>query len=94
MNKFLTIELGSNVAFYNNAGRQFFTENGKGYSRKMFYTNPNAQGVVVRIKGHNANACRVFLDNGMEIEMGLSTHYHLNGEVGSCLHHQDTYSLN
>lgn len=101
MKKFRTIEIGSSVAFYSKAGHKKI-EGSEGSvpgfpnayrSRKMFYTTPKVEGVVVKIHGWNANACRVFLDNGQEIEIGLDTHYHLNGEIGDCLAHQDTYSL-
>lgn len=97
MNKFRTIEVGSSVAFYTNAGHKKIEgsekPNGSFLSRKMYYTKPNAQGIVTKIHGHNATACRVFLDNGKEVEIGLSTHYHLNGEIGDCPAHQDTYSI-
>lgn len=93
MNKFRTIELGSVVAFYNDKGRESFTQNNKSYSRKMYSIVPAQMGKVVRIKGHNGDACRVFLDNGQEIEIGLSTHYHLDNAQGDCLHHRDTYLL-
>jgi hypothetical protein len=101
MKKFRTIELGSTVAFYSKAGSKKI-EGSEGtvpgypqafYSQKMFYTKPLAFGVVTKIKGHNAHACRVFLDNGQEIEIGLDTHYHLNGEIGECKSHQEKYSI-
>lgn len=97
MKKFRSIEIGSNVAFYLNAGSKKIEgsekPNGSFLARKMFYTNPNAVGVVVKIKGHNAHACQITLDNGKVIEMGLTTHYHLNGEIGDCVAHQDNYSM-
>lgn len=97
MKKFRTIELGSSVAIYNRAGSKKIEgserPSGGFLARKMFYTNPVASGVVTKIHGHNAHAVRITLDNGKEIEMGLDTHYHLNGEIGECVAHQDTYSL-
>lgn len=99
MKKFRSIEVGSSVAFYLPAGFQRI-ENSEHIhngltafrSRKMFYTKPMAEGVVTKLHGHNAYACRVFLDNGQEIEIGLDAHYHLNGEIGDCVSHQENYS--
>ena len=95
MNKFRTIEIGSSVAFYSSRGRSAIYLDGRSVSRsrKMYSITPSAFGKVVKIKGHNADSCRVFLDNGQEVEIGLSTHYHLNGEIGECLAHQDHYSI-
>jgi hypothetical protein len=94
MKKFRSIELGSAVAFYSNAGLKRIENSEHVYngitafrSRKMYSAIPNSFGVVVKIKGHNANACRVFLDNGQEVEIGLDTHYHLNNEIGECISH-------
>jgi hypothetical protein len=97
MKKFRSIEIGSDVAFYSNAGRKKIEgsekPNGQFLARKMFYTKPIASGVVVKIKGHNAHACQITFDNGKTFEMGLDTHYHLNGEIGDCVAHQDNYSM-
>jgi hypothetical protein len=97
MKKFRSIEIGSAVAIYNRAGSKKIEgsekPNGSFLARKMYYTNANAVGVVTKIHGHNAHAVRITLDNGKEIEMGLDTHYHLNGEIGECVAHQDKYSL-
>jgi hypothetical protein len=95
MNKFRSIELGSVVAFYSPKGRSdiYLDKYGVSRSRKMVSVVPSSMGKVVKIKGHNGTACRVFLDNGQEVEMGLSTHYHLDNNQDGCLHHQDTYTL-
>jgi len=97
MNKFRTIELGSTVALYNRAGSQKIEVSEKPHgsylARKMYFSNPVATGVVTKIHGHNAHACRITFDNGKEIEIGLDSHYHLNGEIGDCVAHQNTYSL-
>lgn len=97
MKKFRTIEIGSNVAFYSKAGSRKIEgsdkPNGSYLSRKMFYTTPIASGIVTKIKGHNAYACQITFDNGKTFEMGLDTHYHLNGEIGECLAHQNHYSI-
>lgn len=99
MKKFRNIEVGSSVAFYRPAGFQRIENSEHSYngliafrSRKMFYTKPMAEGIVTKIHGHNKYACRVFLDNGQEIEIGLDTHFHLNGEIGDCVSHQETYT--
>lgn len=98
MKKFRTIELGSTVAFYYRAGSKKIEgserPNGSYLARKMYFTNDYANGVVTKIHGHNAHACRITLDNGKEVEIGLDTHYHLNGEIGDCVAHQDNYSMN
>lgn len=98
MKKFRTIEIGSNVAFYSKAGSKKIEgserPNGSYLARKMYFTKPIASGVVVKIHGHNAHACQITFDNGKTFEMGLDTHYHLNGEIGDCVAHQDNYSFN
>lgn len=95
MKKFRSIEVGSTVAFYSSAGLKRIEGSEHLYngmpafrSRKMYSAKPSAFGVVVKIKGHNAHACRVFLDNAQEVEIGLTTHYHLNNEIGECLSHK------
>lgn len=95
MNKFRTIEIGSNVAFYSSKGRSSIYLDGRNVSRsrKMYSITPSAFGKVVKIKGHNADSCRVFLDNGQEVEIGLDTHYHLDNNQAGCLHHQDKFTL-
>lgn len=96
MKKFRTIEIGSSVAFYHNSGLEKI-EGSEGSvpgfphayrSRKMYSAKPYAFGNVVKIHGWNSNACRVFLDNGQEVEVGLTSHYHLNGEIGECVAHR------
>lgn len=98
MKKFRTIELGSTVALYNRAGSKKIEgsekPNGSYLARKMYFSNPVATGVVTKIHGHNAHACRITLDNGKEIEIGLDSHYHLDGVIGECVAHQDKYSMN
>lgn len=95
MNKFKTIEVGSSVAFYSDKGRSaLYTDNyGVSRSKKMYSIEPNAFGNVVKIKGHNGSACRVFLDNGKEVEIGLTTHYHLENNQEGCEHHRNEYLL-
>jgi hypothetical protein len=96
MNKYKNIELGSTVAFYSNKGTSaiYLDKYNVSRSRKMYSLTPSAMGKVVSIKGHNGDACRVTLDNGQAVEVGLSTHYHLENAIGECLHHRDTYALN
>ncbi len=98
MKKFRNIEIGSVVATYNRAGSAKIEgsekPNGSFLSRKMYYTKPNNFGKVIAIHGHNAHAVRLTFENGKTEEIGLSTHYHLNGEVGDCVAHQKKYSIN
>ena len=95
MKKIFNIELGSNVAFYNNAGSRRVEgsdrKDGSFLSRKMYYTNASHSGKVVKIKGHNGSSARIYLDNGQEIEIGYGTHYHLNGDV--CANHWNKYDI-
>lgn len=97
MKKFRNFEIGSTIAIYNRAGSKRIEgsekPNGIFLSRKMYYTKPVAFGVVTKIHGHNAYACRVTFDNGQEIEMGYDSHLHLNGEIGECVAHQEKYSV-
>ncbi len=97
MKKFRTVEIGSSIAIYNRAGSKKIEgsekPNGSFLARKMFYSKPVVSGIVTKIHGHNAHAVRITFDNGKEYEMGLDTHYHLNGEIGDCVAHQDTYSM-
>ena len=95
MKNFKNIELGSTVAFYSPKGFSPIYTDEQGYtrSRKMYSLTPSNMGKVVAIKGHNGTACRITLDNGQAIEVGLSSHYHLDNNQGECLHHQDAYTL-
>lgn len=43
--------------------------------RNVYSDTPTASGVVVKIKGHNGSACRIYLDNGQEVEANLDTFF-------------------
>jgi len=95
MKKFRNIEIGSNVSVYNSAGAKRIEgserPDGSFLSAKMYFDKSYRSGIVTKIHGHNANACRITFDNGQEVEVGLSTHYHLDG--ATCDRHQSNYSL-
>ena len=97
MKKFRSIEIGSVVATYRKAGSKKIEgsekPNGSFLARKMFYTNPTNFEKVVAIKGLNAHAAQLVFESGKTEYVGLDTHYHLNGEIGDCVAHQDTYSM-
>lgn len=92
MKKFRNIEIGSVVEFFHFSKHEKIEGSEHTYngmpawrSRKIYSTKPYANGVVVKIKGHNAHACRVFLDNGQEVEIGLDSHFHLGSS--ECVAH-------
>jgi hypothetical protein len=97
MKKFRTIEIGSTVAVYLSAGSKKIEgsekPNGSFLARKMYSAKPYRLGVVSKIHGHNGDACRITFEDGSTVEMGLTTHYHLNGEISECVAHQDNYSI-
>ena len=97
MKKFRSIEVGSVVATYRNAGSKKIEgsekPNGSFLARKMYYTKPTNFGKVVKIKGANAYACEIFFEDGKSEHIGLDTHIHLNGEIGDCVAHQESYKI-
>ena len=84
-NTYRGIKLGDTVAVYYSFTREKIEgsekPNGVFLTRKVYSAKPSRYGVVADIHCHNGYAARITFSDGSNAELGLGTHFKIEGQL-------------